>query len=118
MKRPADMPLLSGISGRVRINSGNLSGTDHPTIIVPVEAVFNPDSAQLNDARVWVIKNDDGQMHVEERKVQVGQLTANGIQITSGLADGERLSPQVPVSFAQIRLSGLGSVSGVSDEAD
>jgi RND family efflux transporter MFP subunit len=91
MKRPADMPLLSGISGRVRINSGNLSGTDHPTIVVPVEAVFNPDSAQLNDARVWVIKNNDGQMHVEERKVQVGQLTANGIQVTSGLADGEQI---------------------------
>jgi RND family efflux transporter MFP subunit len=91
MERPADMPLLSGISGRVRINSGNLSGTDHPTIVVPVEAVFNPDSTQLNDARVWVIKNEDGQMHVEERKVQVGQLTENGIQVTSGLADGEHI---------------------------
>ncbi|CNE73975.1 putative lipoprotein [Yersinia nurmii] len=91
MKRPPDLPLLSGISGSVRINTHKLTGSTNASIIVPVEAVFNPDSAQLNDARVWVVKEDKGQLHVEEREVQVGQLTANGIQITSGLSDGEQI---------------------------
>lgn len=91
MKRPPDLPLLSGISGRVRINSGNLSGNEQPSIIVPVEAVFNPDNSQLNDARVWVIKPDGNQLRVEERPVQVGQITTAGVQIIHGLTDGEQI---------------------------
>lgn len=93
MPRPADLPMVSGMSGSVQINIGNLSANagQQSLIIVPVEAVFNPDTSQLNKAHVWVIKESDGKLHVEDREVQVGQLTATGIQITSGLKDGDRI---------------------------
>ena len=59
--------------------------------MIPVEAVFNPDNTQRNQPYVWVVKQRDGKLFVELRKVETGQLTANGIQILSGLNDGERI---------------------------
>ncbi|MEX2944342.1 efflux RND transporter periplasmic adaptor subunit [Serratia fonticola] len=92
MPRPKDLPLLSGMSGSVKINLGNLAGATQTTsVIVPVEAVFNPDNSPRNQPHVWVIKERDGKLFVESRQVETGQLTANGIQIVSGLADGERI---------------------------
>ncbi|GKX51789.1 efflux RND transporter periplasmic adaptor subunit [Budvicia aquatica] len=92
MPRPSDLPLLSGMSGSVRINLGNLSGAAQTAnIVIPVEAVFNPDNTQRNQPYVWVVKQRDGKLFVELRKVETGQLTANGIQILSGLNDGERI---------------------------
>ncbi|PVZ82448.1 efflux RND transporter periplasmic adaptor subunit [Serratia sp. S1B] len=92
MPRPQDLPTLSGMSGSVRINLGNLPGVAQASsVIVPVEAVFNPDNSAKNQPHVWVIKEHDGKLSVESRQVQTGQLTANGIQIVSGLADGERI---------------------------
>lgn len=92
MPRPSDLPLLSGMSGSVRINLGNLSGAAQTAnIVIPVEAVFNPDNTQRNQPYVWVVKPRDGKLFVELRKVETGQLTANGIQILSGLNDGERI---------------------------
>ena len=92
MPRPQDLPLLSGMSGSVKINLGNLVGTQQAAnVIVPVEAVFNPDNTARNQPHVWVIKERDGKLFVESRQVETGQLTANGIQIVSGLADGERI---------------------------
>ncbi|MGL5388300.1 MAG: efflux RND transporter periplasmic adaptor subunit [Enterobacterales bacterium] len=92
MPRPQDLPLLSGMSGSVKINLGNLAGADQTSsVIVPVEAVFNPDNSPRNQPHVWVIKERDGKLFVESRQVETGQLTANGIQIVSGLSDGERI---------------------------
>lgn len=92
MPRPQDLPMLSGMSGSVKINLGNLPGTAQTSnVIVPVEAVFNPDNTARNQPHVWVIKEHDGKLFVESRQVETGQLTANGIQIVSGLADGERI---------------------------
>ncbi|WP_431225184.1 efflux RND transporter periplasmic adaptor subunit [Serratia sp. L9] len=92
MPRPQDLPMLSGMSGTVKINLGNLAGAAQTAnVIVPVEAVFNPDNTARNQPHVWVIKDRDGKLFVESRQVETGQLTANGIQIVSGLADGERI---------------------------
>jgi RND family efflux transporter MFP subunit len=92
MPRPQDLPMLSGMSGSVKINLGNLPGAAQTSnVIVPVEAVFNPDNTARNQPHVWVIKEHDGKLFVESRQVETGQLTANGIQIVSGLADGERI---------------------------
>ncbi|MFC0226289.1 efflux RND transporter periplasmic adaptor subunit [Serratia aquatilis] len=92
MPRPQDLPLLSGMSGSVKINLGNLAGAAQTAnVIVPVEAVFNPDSTARNQPHVWVIKERDGKLFVESRQVETGQLTADGIRIISGLADGERI---------------------------
>lgn len=46
MPRPQDIPLLSGMSGRVKINLGNLPGSVAAMpVVVPVEAFFNPDTS-------------------------------------------------------------------------
>lgn len=92
MQRPQDLPLLSGMSGSVKINLGNLANAAQTTnIIVPVEAVFNPDDTARNQPHVWVVKQQDGKMFVGSRQVETGQLTAEGIQIISGLTEGEKI---------------------------
>ncbi|MFN3071898.1 efflux RND transporter periplasmic adaptor subunit [Serratia sp. J2] len=88
MDRPRDLPLLSGMSGSVKINLGNLTNAVQTSnIVVPAEAVFDPD----NQPHVWVVKDEGGKLFVEPRQVETGQLTSNGIQIVSGLVDGERI---------------------------
>lgn len=92
MPRPLDLPMLSGMSGSVRINLGNIAGTTQTTnIVVPVEAVFNPDNTPRNQPHVWVVIESNGKLFVQSRQVETGQLTANGIQILAGLTDGERI---------------------------
>lgn len=92
MPRPQDIPLLSGMSGRVKINLGNLPGsTAAMAVVVPVEAVFNPDTSAEHKPHVWVVNERDGKLFVTSRQVELGQLTANGIQVVSGLSQGERI---------------------------
>jgi multidrug efflux pump subunit AcrA (membrane-fusion protein) len=84
--------MLSGMSGSVSINLGNLANAAQSSnIVVPVEAVFNPDNTPRNQPHVWVVQEKDGKLFVELRQVTTGQLTADGIQILSGLANGERI---------------------------
>lgn len=44
--------------------------------MVPVEAVFNPDNRPKNEPIVWVVKGDNAHRFLEERKVTVGEVTA------------------------------------------
>ncbi|ATA22480.1 RND family efflux transporter MFP subunit [Gibbsiella quercinecans] len=92
MPRPADLPVVGGMSGTVSINLGNLpTAAQASAMVVPVEAVFNPDKSQLNQAHVWVIKEENGALRVEDRVVKVGQITSQGIEITAGLQPGDRI---------------------------
>lgn len=92
MPRPQDIPLLSGMSGRVKINLGNLPGSVAAmAVVVPVEAVFNPDTSAEHKPHVWVVNERDGKLFVTSRQVELGQLTAKGIQVVSGLSQGERI---------------------------
>ena len=38
-----------------------------------------------------MIKGDGEQLHLEDRKVSVGQVTTQGVVITDGLSAGERV---------------------------
>lgn len=92
MPRPENFPAVAGLSGTVTINPANLAtATPVDTLVVPVEAVFNPDSSQRNEAHVWVIAGEGDTLHVEDRKVTVGELTSQGIEIKSGLQKGDRV---------------------------
>lgn len=92
MPRPENFPAVAGLSGTVSINPANLAtAMPNNTLIIPVEAVFNPDSSQRNDAHVWVIISESGHLYVEDRKVSVGELTPQGIEITAGLQQGDRV---------------------------
>ncbi|MCF6668373.1 efflux RND transporter periplasmic adaptor subunit [Raoultella ornithinolytica] len=92
MPRPADFPAVGGVSGTVTVNLANLpANAGREALVVPVEAVFNPDNHPRNEPHVWVIKGDGEQLHLEDRKVSVGQVTTQGVVITDGLSAGGRV---------------------------
>ncbi|WP_345830238.1 efflux RND transporter periplasmic adaptor subunit (plasmid) [Pantoea sp. BRR-3P] len=92
MPRPADFPAVGGVSGTVTINLANLpANVDRESLVVPVEAVFNPDNSQRNEPHVWVVQGSGDRLHVEDRKVSVGAVTDRGVVITAGLQAGERV---------------------------
>jgi len=92
MPRPADFPAVGGVSGTVTINLANLpANVNRESLVVPVEAVFNPDNSQRNEPHVWVVQGSGDQLTLEDRKVSVGEVTDRGVVITAGLHAGERV---------------------------
>ncbi|HKS32368.1 MAG TPA: efflux RND transporter periplasmic adaptor subunit [Enterobacteriaceae bacterium] len=92
LPRPDDFPAAGGVSGSVRVNLANLSaGASKKILVVPPEAVFNPDNSPRNEPHVWVVKGEGEALHLEDRKVNVGQVTAEGVAILDGLSAGERV---------------------------
>jgi len=92
LPRPDDFPAAGGVSGSVRVNLANLpAGASGPVLVVPPEAVFNPDNSPRNEPHVWVVQGEGDALHLEDRKVSVGQVTAEGVAILEGLRVGERV---------------------------
>ncbi|WP_442779443.1 efflux RND transporter periplasmic adaptor subunit [Enterobacter cancerogenus] len=92
MPRPADFPAVGGVSGTVTVNLANLpAGAGDSVLVVPVEAVFNPDNSPRNEPHVWVVAGKGDDLHLEDRKVSVGQVGNEGVAIFSGLSAGERV---------------------------
>jgi RND family efflux transporter MFP subunit len=92
MPRPDDFPAVGGVSGTVTVNLARLpAASGAQALVVPVEAVFNPDSSPRNDPHVWVVKGEGDTLHVEARKVSVGPVTAQGVVIAEGLSAGDRV---------------------------
>jgi len=92
LPRPEDFPVVGGVSGTVTINLANLpAGARQNALVVPVEAVFNPDNSPRNEPHVWVVQGDGDKLQLEDRKVSVGQVTAQGVIVTEGLKAGERV---------------------------
>jgi hypothetical protein len=61
---------VGGVSGTVTVNLANLpaSAVDK-AVVVPVEAVFNPDNRQRNEPHVWVVKGEGEQLQLEDEKL-------------------------------------------------
>jgi RND family efflux transporter MFP subunit len=79
MPRPDDFPAVGGVSGTVTINLTNLpAGADAQALVVPVEAVFNPNNSPRNEPHVWVVTGEGDALHLEDRKVSVGQVSTEG----------------------------------------
>jgi len=92
LPRPADFPTVGGVSGTVTIDLANLpAGARRQALVVPVEAVFNPDNSSRNTPYVWVVQGSGDALHVEDRQVEVGEVTDGGVAILSGLTPGERV---------------------------
>ncbi|MEA9394322.1 efflux RND transporter periplasmic adaptor subunit [Lelliottia amnigena] len=92
LPRPDDFPVVGGVSGTVTINLANLpAGSGQNALVVPVEAVFNPNNSPRNEPHVWVVQGDGDKLQLEDRKVSVGQVTAQGVIVTEGLKAGERV---------------------------
>ena len=92
MPRPDDFPAVGGVSGTVTVNLANLpASTARDALVVPVEAVFNPDNSPRNQPHVWVVMGEGDKLQVEDRKVSVGAVTTQGVIITDGLKAGDRV---------------------------
>lgn len=92
MPRPDDFPAVGGVSGTVTINLTNLpAGAGSQALVVPVEAVFNPNNSPRNEPHVWVVVGEGDALHLEDRKVSVGQVSTEGVVIASGLKAGEHV---------------------------
>ena len=87
MDQPKDIEILSGMAGKAsgQVASGD---TDDTPVTVPVTAVFSPDAD--GSSNVWII--DDATSTVTRRKVETGRLVAGGIEINSGLNNGELIA--------------------------
>jgi membrane-associated protease RseP (regulator of RpoE activity) len=75
----------------VLIDFAGLTRRNQMPMVVPVEAVFSPDSQSSDARQVWVVSDQDGGLIVSARSVTVGQLTHDGIEVLSGLEAGEQI---------------------------
>lgn len=91
MPRPEGLNLLPGMSATVKIDFAKISRVPDNRLLVPVEAVFSPDSAAAEFKQVWVAHEQDGTLRLSGRQVEVGQLTRNGIEVLSGIEPGEQI---------------------------
>jgi RND family efflux transporter MFP subunit len=91
MPIPDGLVLLPGMSATVIVNFAEISRQAEIPVVVPVEAVFSPDSEDSEHRQVWVVAEQDGALQVVARAVTVGQLTRDGIEVLSGLQAGERI---------------------------
>ena len=84
MDPPDDIEILAGMAGRAY---GKLRGDQSggQPLVVPASAVFTPDDQK--QSYVWIIDKASGT--VASRKVTLGSLVNNGIEIKSGLQAGE-----------------------------
>lgn len=90
---PTEFNVLSGMTANVLADLSAL--TQHKTtgVLVPVSAVFSPANGPKEQQAVWVYNagTEQNQGTVALRPVQVGQLTSDGIEVLSGLKDGEQV---------------------------
>ncbi|MBA0038831.1 efflux RND transporter periplasmic adaptor subunit [Pantoea sp. BIGb0393] len=92
MPRPADLPQVSGLSGTVKVQMHNLpTASATPLLRVPANAVFNPDRSLPNQPYVWLISGEGDVLNVQLQPVVLGNLSAQGIEIISGLKVGDRI---------------------------
>lgn len=84
MAQPKDIEILPGMAGKVKgtIESGN---TAQNKISIPTSALFTMGAD--NKSYVWVIDTKTKQVH--RRQVTIGELSATGVSIHSGLHTDE-----------------------------
>jgi len=85
MKQRDDIEILPGMAGSAAGTLVKPEGISLDKLVVPVGAVFTPDTKKQN--HVWIIDEKSGL--VELRAVKTGGLTQTGLQIIEGLNTGE-----------------------------
>ena len=89
------VPLRSGLSGEVNFMVGSTDGKGR--ILLPLSAV----GGDMQGRFVFVLKNPDQKVTtLDRRAVEVGELTARGVEILSGVEPGEKV---VTAGVSQVR---------------
>lgn len=91
MPTPVEFNVLSGMTANVIADLSQFTSQAQTALLVPATAVFAAaDHPVASEERfVWVYLPD--QQQVERRAVTTGRLTAQGIQILTGLQSGEQV---------------------------
>jgi RND family efflux transporter MFP subunit len=90
MTAPKNTEVLAGLNARVHVDLAEL-GDIEPRIYVPVEAVFSAEDVAVQDgvAYVWLIDRDS--MAVQRRRITVGPMTPQGVEVRDGLEPGNSI---------------------------
>ncbi|MGD8558549.1 MAG: efflux RND transporter periplasmic adaptor subunit [Gammaproteobacteria bacterium] len=91
MKMPQGMQILPGMTATIVADISKILEEDTDGLIVPVEAVFSAEDRPVHSDERFVWKYDPGSQQVSETAVRVGELTTNGIVITEGLSQGDKV---------------------------
>ena len=87
---PGNAALVGGLFARATVSVGKVAGA----IVVPPGALIRDASGQ--SAEVWVVSGSGA----DKRTVAVGAELPDGVQVTSGLAPGERVVVDPPAALA------------------
>jgi len=91
LKTPKTFNVLPGMSANIRIDLSQVTNEHTNRYLLPVSAVFSPEDQNLksNASYVWVV--DTSTMKVNRKKVTIGKITSQGIQILSGIQAGDHI---------------------------
>ncbi|MGB0894354.1 MAG: efflux RND transporter periplasmic adaptor subunit [Parashewanella sp.] len=84
LPQPKDIALLPGMTAVINFMLPQ-SDAEMRYVVIPLSAVEKRD--EDGKSLVWIYKNG----RVEQRQVSIGQITANGIEITKGVKAGEQV---------------------------
>ncbi len=85
MDQPEDITVLPGMAGTATGHVRPPGTSEEASISIPLAATFSPDTS--GETYVWVIDEEAGR--ASRRAVTLGQLSNEGIVVTSGLQAGE-----------------------------
>jgi len=91
MNKPEDINVLPGMTATVMADMRQIFPEEYDQIVLPVEAVFAAEDAPVGSEARFVWKYDPNSQQVTRTAVTVGELTNNGILVTSGLTQGEQV---------------------------
>lgn len=91
MPAPTEFIALPGMSANVHLDFSTLVDTSNAKLVVPVEAVFSPESENVKSKvyKVWRVDKDT--MQVTGAQVGIGQINHQSIEIKSGLNSGDQI---------------------------
>ncbi|WP_166109599.1 efflux RND transporter periplasmic adaptor subunit [Pseudoalteromonas sp. Z9A5] len=85
---PKDFNLLAGMTGRVLIDLSKVTSSQVAYTILPIESVFSEPQESIKDnAYVWIFNPQTSE--VRKQAVKVGQLHRDGIEVLSGIEEGQ-----------------------------
>ena len=85
---PEDFNLLAGMTGSVFIDLSKVTRSQVSYTILPIESVFSEPQESIKDnAYVWLFDSETSQVH--KQAVKIGQLHRDGIEVLSGIKEGQ-----------------------------
>ncbi|SHG73714.1 efflux RND transporter periplasmic adaptor subunit [Flagellimonas flava] len=83
---PSDA-IKSGMAANVTFDFGDYKSTNN-VLVVPAHAVGEDSNGRF----VFLVEGDEETSKVKKQEVQLGNLTAQGFEVTSGLSSGQRIA--------------------------